>query len=199
MHLTVAIDAMFRDLARGDQRAMMLTREAAIADTVEWILRREDRIVVHAHDGHVQRCPGSLPGISGATTMGTHLADRLGSDYVAIGTTSATGQTLSDGPDFLAGRLFAEMASPEPGSLDALMAASHDGPFAVDLRTLPPDDTARVQAASRQRFGSNYSEQNALDAFDVVIHLPRVTAAELDAAAVAASPADVQKAFATRR
>ncbi|HEX2221723.1 MAG TPA: erythromycin esterase family protein [Candidatus Limnocylindria bacterium] len=197
VHLTVAIDAMFRDLARGDQRAMMLTREAAIADTVEWILRREDRIVVHAHDGHVQRCPGSLPGISGATTMGTHLADRLGSDYVAIGTTSATGQTLSDGPDFLAGRLFAEMGPPERGSLDALMAASHDGPFAADLRRLSPDDTAQVRAASRQRFGSYYSEQNPLDAFDAVVHLPNVTAAEPDKAAIAASPEDVQKAFAS--
>jgi erythromycin esterase len=88
------------------------------------------------------------------------------------------------------------MGPPEPGSLDALMAASHDGPFAVDLRRLSPGDTEQVRAASRQRFGSVYSEQNPLDAYDAVVHVPRVTAAEPDAAAIAASPADVQKAFA---
>jgi erythromycin esterase len=175
-----------------------VSREAAIAGTVEWVLRRAGRIVLPAHDEHVQRCPGSLPGVPAATTMGTHLADRLGADYVAIGTTSGTGQTLSDGPDFFSGRFFAPMGAPDPGSLDALMVASHDGPFAVDLRRLSPDDTARVRAASRQRFGGYYSEQNPLDAFDAVIHLPHVTAAEPDEAAIAGSPADVRKAFAGR-
>jgi erythromycin esterase len=193
LHLTVTVDALFRELARGGPYSMI--RESAIADTVEWVLRREGRIVLPAHDGHIQRYPVSMPGVPEMPSMGMHLADRLGADYVVIGTTSGTGQTLTDGADFFAGKLFAEMGPPEPGSLDALMAASHDGPFAVDLRRLSPDDTAMVRAASRQRFGSSYSEQNALDAFDVVIHLPRVTAAVPDAAAIAASPADVQNAF----
>jgi erythromycin esterase len=198
MHLTVAIDAVFRELARGDRRTTMLRREAAIADTVEWVLRRSGRIVLAAHDLHVQRCPGTLPGVPAATTLGTHLAERVGADYVVIGTTSGTGQMLSDGPDFFAGNLFAEMGAPEPGSLDALMAASHDGPFAVDLRRLSPDDAALVRAASRQRFGGLYAEQNPLDAFDAVVHVPHVRAAEPDADAIAESPADVQKAFAGR-
>jgi erythromycin esterase len=194
LHLTVTVDALFRELARGGPYSMI--RESAIADTVEWVLRREGRIVLPAHDGHIQRYPVSMPGVPEMPSMGMHLADRFGADYVVIGTTSGTGQTLSDGQDFFAGKLFAEMGPPEPGSLDALMAATHDGPFAVDLRRLSPDDAARVRAASRQRLGSQYAEQNALDAFDVLIQLPRVTAAEPDAAAVAASPADVQKAFA---
>jgi erythromycin esterase len=193
LQLTVTVDALFRELARGGPYAMI--REPAIADTVEWVLRREGRIVLPAHDGHIQRYPVSMPGVPEMPSMGMHVADRLGADYVVIGTTSGTGQTLTDGADFFAGKLFAEMGPPEPGSLDALMAASHDGPFAVDLRRLSPGDTAVVRAASRQRFGSSYSEQNALDAFDVVIHLPLVTAAVTDAAAIAASPADVQNAF----
>jgi hypothetical protein len=64
--------------------AALYNRDAVIANTVEWILRREDRIV-----------------------------------------------------------------------LDALMQASHDGPFAVNLRTLSPADTATVSAASIQRFAGD--------------------------------------------
>lgn len=193
LHLTVTVDALFRELARGGPYSMI--RESAIADTVEWVLRRERRIVLPAHDGHIQRYPVSMPGVPQMPSMGMHLADRFGADYVVIGTTSGTGQTLSDGQDFFAGTLFAEMGPPEPGSLDALMAASHDGPFAVDLRRLSPDDAATVRAASRQRYGSFYSEQNPLDAFDAVIHVPHVGAAELDPAVVAASPADVREAL----
>lgn len=193
MHLTAAMDAQFRDLARGDQFAAH--RETAIADTVAWIAGREDRIVLLAHNGHVQRCPCTMPGVAPAS-MGMYLADRLGADYVVIGTTAGTGVTLADGPEFFAGTLFAELGPPEPGSLDALMATSHDGPFAVDLRRLAPDDATLVRAASRQRFGRFYSEQNPLDAFDAVVHVPHLTAAEPDAAAIAESPAGIQKAFA---
>ncbi|GLZ37207.1 erythromycin esterase family protein [Actinokineospora sp. NBRC 105648] len=195
LHLTVALDAVFRELARGDQRAMMLTREAAIADTVDWILRREDRVVLAAHNGHLHRGPVAMPGLAPAATAGTHLADRLGADYLVIGTTTGTGQTLST--DFFGGTLFEEMDVPRPGSLDALMAAScHDGPFATDLRTLSPADLSAVRAVAHQRFGTFYVESNAADAYDLIIHLPRVTAAEPDRAALEHSPRDVREAFA---
>ena len=196
LHITGTLDAMARDLVRGDQHEMMLSRDAAIADTVEWILRREDRIVLAAHDGHVQRCPGALPGMPPTTTMGMHLADRLGKGYVVIGTTSATGEILNTAPDFYSGRLFMDLEeAPQPGSLDALMAASHGGPFATDLRRLSPADTATVRSASRQRFGAVYSDQGPLDAFDIIVHLPHVTPAEPDRAALARAPRDVQEAF----
>jgi erythromycin esterase len=173
----------------------MLIRDAAIADTVEWILRREDRIVLAAHNGHVQRWPATLPGMPPATTMGMHLADRLGKDYLVIGTTSGTGQTLNTAPDFYTGKLFTEIDSPRPGSLDALMNASHDGPFATDLRRLSPADATAVRAVSRQRYGALYSDLSPLDAFDLVVHLPHVTPADPDRAALAHAPRDVQEAF----
>ena len=196
LHITAALDAMARDMARGDQHEMMLSRDATIADTVEWILRREDRIVLAAHNGHVQRWPGTLPGMPPAATMGMHLADRLGQDYLVIGTTSGTGQTLNTAPDFYAGQLFTELAeAPRPGSLDALMTASHDGPFATDLRRLSPADVAAVRAVSQQRYGAYYSDLSPLDAYDLVVHLPHVTPADPDRDALAHAPRDVQEAF----
>ena len=176
--VTVTLDAMAGQLILGHQHEMMLSRDATIADTVEWILRREDRIVLAAHNGHVQRSAGTMPGLPPLTTAGMHLADRLGQDYLVIGTTSGTGQTLNTSPDFYTGRLFTDMAeAPQPGSLDALMAASYDGPFAADLRRLPPSDAGAVRAASRQRFGAYYSDLSPLDAYDVIVHVPHVTPA----------------------
>jgi erythromycin esterase len=154
---------------------------------------QEDRIVLAAHNGHVQRWPGAIPGLPQTTPMGTRLADRLGTDYLVIATTSGTGQTLNTGADFHAGPLFTDMEPPEPGSLDALMAASHDGPFATDLRRLSPACPNAVRAASKQRagIGAYYSDASPLDAYDVIVHLSRVTAAEPDPAALAHAPQDV--------
>lgn len=195
LNLTVTLDAMLRELSRGNPHGMMLNRDATIADTVEWILRREDRIVLAAHNGHIQCYPVTVPGMSPMTTMGMHLADRLGKDYLVIGTTSATGQTLNTAPDFYTGKLFTEMEPPQPGSLDALMAASHDGPFATDLRRLSLANIRTIQTVSRQRGGNVYSDVKPLDAFDIIVHLPHVIPAEPDRAALADAPRDVQEAF----
>jgi erythromycin esterase len=196
LSITITLDAMARELARGSYHGMMLDRDVAIADTVEWILRREDRIVVGAHNAHVQRWPATMSGMPPVATMGMHLADRLGKDYLVVGMTSATGQTLNTAPDFYAGKLFTEMEeTPRRGSLDALMAASHDGSFATDLRRLSPADAATVEAVSQQRYGALYSNVSPLDAFDVIVHLADVTPAEPDRGALARAPRDVQEAF----
>ncbi|MFC6083185.1 erythromycin esterase family protein [Sphaerisporangium aureirubrum] len=197
MDVTVTLDTMLRAMPRGDRQEVMLQREAALADTVEWILGREDRVVLAAHNAHVQRWPASLPGMSPVTMMGMHLAERLGEDYLVIGTTSGTGQTLNGAPSFYAGELFTDLAdAPPPGSLDALMAASHDGLFATDLRGLSASDAATVKAVTSQRHGVYHSELNPLDAYDILVHVPHVTAAEPDQAALACAPAGVREPFA---
>ncbi|MBU3065872.1 erythromycin esterase family protein [Nocardia sp. NEAU-G5] len=195
LSLTVTIDAMFRALARGDRHGMMMLRDTAIAGTVEWILRRTDRIVLAAHNAHVQRWPGTLPGMLPVTTMGVRLADRLGSDYRVVGMTTTSGRTLNPSADFFAGQLFTDMEAPEPGSLDALMAASHDGLFATDLRRLSPSDAAIVGSVTRQRYGTYYSDLSPLDAYDAIVHIPHVTAADPDVDALTHAPREVRDVF----
>lgn len=194
LHITVALDATFRAAARGDTQGMTASREPAIADTVEWLLRKGHRIVLGAHNGHVQRRPITLSGAAVAT-MGMHLADRLGKDYLVIGNTAGTGQTLNTSADFYTGKLFTELESPRPGSLDALMAASHDEPFAADLRELSPADARSVQAASKQRFGTAYCDLDPLDAYDIIVHLPQLTPAEPDQDVLGHAPSEVQRMF----
>ncbi|TYB68832.1 erythromycin esterase family protein [Nonomuraea sp. PA05] len=194
----ITLESAIRAMTSGDVQSAMYNRDAEMADTVEWILRRQDRVVLAAHNGHLQRWPGELPGMDPMTPLGMHLADRLGNDYLVIGTTVGTGQILnSDAAAFQTGTLFAPMQAPRPGSLDALMHASHDGPFAADLRRLSPADAGAVRAATvyRAGLGENYAPISPMDAFDVVVHLPRVTGADPDEAAVACSPEEVREVF----
>lgn len=196
LELAIALDAMVREMSRDPRGLAASIRDAAITDTVEEILRGEERIVLGAHNNHVQRCQAAIPGILPAsTTMGMHLTERLGPAYLAIGTTSASGETLSLGGDLSTGEFFSDLEPPEPGSLDALMAASHDTPFAVDLRQLSPADSEAVRTVSRHRSGAFYGDLAPLDAFDLVVHIPRVTAAEPDDSAIDHSPAEVREAF----
>ncbi|MBF6060919.1 erythromycin esterase family protein [Nocardia terpenica] len=196
LQLTITLDAFARTLIRGDRRELLSMRDAARADTVDWVLRREGRILVAAHNGHVHRQTTVYArGMEPATPLGMHLADRLGDDYLVIGATSGSGRTLNSGSDFYTSTLFTDLEPPRPGSLDALMHASHDEPFLTDLRTLSAADTAAVRAATEQRLGPSYYPVRPLDAFDLVAHLPRVTEATPDAEAIAASPEDVRRAF----
>ncbi|GGO96821.1 erythromycin esterase family protein [Wenjunlia tyrosinilytica] len=61
-------------------------REAFMARSVEWILQRERRIVVSAHNAHVRRSP-----FRGRPTLGGLLASALGADLVVIGMTYGSG------------------------------------------------------------------------------------------------------------
>jgi erythromycin esterase len=194
LDVTIGLDGTARAMARGDQAGGMEIREVTIADTVEWILRREERIVLVEHNAHVQRWPAALATTRPMTMMGMHLADRLGDDYRVVGTTTGGGQTLNTTPGFYEGVMFADLDEPKPDSLDGLMAASHPGdePFAVDLRRLSPADEAAVRAAKEQRYGVFYAEVDALAAYDVLVHLPRVTGATLDRDTVGYAVPDVR-------
>ncbi|MGH3319422.1 MAG: erythromycin esterase family protein [Streptosporangiaceae bacterium] len=173
-------------------------RDAAQADTVDWILQRQQRIVVAAHNAHLQRWPVELPGaIPRMNSAGEHLAERWGEDSLVIGTTSGSGQALTAGEGFASGQFFDELPPPEPGTLDALMAASHDGPFAVDLRRLPSADREAVGAITRQRSGGFSCPIDPLAAYDLLVHLPRVTAAQPDPDAAVSAPAEVTAPFRT--
>jgi erythromycin esterase len=89
----------------------------------------------------------------------------------------------------------ARAASADWISPAASMAAGGDRPFALDLRRLSSAGAEALRRASRQRFGSYYSELDPVEAYDILVHLPQVTEADPDLGAVAASPPEVREAF----
>lgn len=193
---TIALDAMIREMTRGRPDSVHSgIRDTAMADTMELILKREGRVVLAAHNAHVQRTHFGFPGGAVSATLGMRLAELLGDGYLAIGTTSATGDVLNLGPELAQGKIFTDLEPPRPGSLDAVMAASGDSVFATDLRRLSGADAATVRGATAHRISTMYTELDPLAAFDMLVHFPRVTAAEPDRAAIAHSPDEVRDAF----
>ena len=185
----IALDAYRRDMT-------VNVRDLAQADTVEWILRRERRVVLAAHNAHVQRWPTEFPGVlPPSTTAGQHLDARLGRHYRVIGVTNGSGETLTTGPGFYEGRFFDQLPAAPPGTLDAVMAATHDAPFGVDRQRLQDRDRATLAAVHQQRSGAFICPIDPLVAYDAIIHLPHVTPARPEPAAVDAAPTEVATAF----
>jgi erythromycin esterase len=157
-----------------------------MADTVDWILGREERIVLLAHNGHIQRTVPDVSdiGVTPTTMMGHHLAARLGDQYLPIGTTLGSGDLLyyeptellhKEGTSRLRWRIF-EMPPAGMETIDGLMASSYAGPGIVDLRRLDAGDVASVDAAHRMRYVQYELDIHSVrQAFDLLVNVPQVT------------------------
>ncbi|MEU4822811.1 erythromycin esterase family protein [Actinomadura sp. NPDC023710] len=157
-------------------------RDVFMAGSVQWHLDHYGpgtRIVLAAHNAHIQKTPVSFNGHLTGLPMGQHLHNALDDDYVALALTSITGHTADMRPDENARFGFAVDATalrpPEPGSIEAAFADAGLGPSIADLRP------ARAHASGgpdRIRIQSAYVETPVLHAFDAVVSTPSSTVAD---------------------
>ncbi|MEU8195176.1 erythromycin esterase family protein [Microbispora amethystogenes] len=139
----------------------------------------EARIVLAAHNAHIQKKPVSFDGQLTGLPMGQHLHNSLGGDYVALALTSPAGHTADMRPDETARFGFAidntALQPPEPGSIEAAFAEAGLGLGFADLRqaheTIGPD---------RIRIQSAYVHTPVLEAFDGILNTPTSTVADID-------------------
>lgn len=117
------------------------SRDVHMAETVR-LLRdgTGERVVVLAHNGHLQRVPFSfMPGVS-APSAGTHLAEAYGGDYVVVGLTALGGSTPGLALDDAARHGIAlhvdPLPDPEAGSVEQAVLDAGPGaePVLLDLR-----------------------------------------------------------------
>ena len=68
-------------------QASMTVRDEAMAENISWILNREatDSAVLWAHDAHICRTANFSATVDRAPSLGSHLADRYGDEYFALG------------------------------------------------------------------------------------------------------------------
>jgi erythromycin esterase len=173
-------DAFLQAMAAAKDRtyAGANIRDAAMAENVEWILGREDRIVVAAANGHVQRWPFRVPMLTNdMTTLGEHLAASLGDHLIVIATAVGGGtfylhRPIPDGPPGHTEVFTEDMAAPDPHSLDALLATAGIPHYLVDLRELPADHLAETTSIMT---GMQPTPVNPKAAFDAAIYVDKVT------------------------
>ncbi|MBV8932793.1 MAG: erythromycin esterase family protein, partial [Kutzneria sp.] len=147
-------------------------RDELMAETVRWILDREERIVVSAHNGHVQRCLAH----TGDPVLGHLLAPVLGDELVVIGTTRTGGvipELRFEGepprPSFIS---LENLAPPPPHTLDAVMEATGLPLHLVDLRRVPPETLGAATAICAQSFVVDIDPTRA---FDALVHVRSLT------------------------
>jgi erythromycin esterase len=161
--------------------AAATSRERYMAATVRWWLDRLDpdaRIVLMAHNAHIQRTPVVYGGELQVLPMGQHLDRVLGDDYVAVGLTSGGGRTAGLYPAADVGPYGFRVEDtildpPEPGSIEAALAAAGVGLGLADLRAARGDDTG----PDRIRLDTDYLVTPVIDAFDAIVHVPETTMA----------------------
>ncbi|WP_406460499.1 erythromycin esterase family protein [Streptomyces sp. NBC_00111] len=154
-------------------------RDVYMARSVLWHLERlapGTRIVLAAHNAHIQKTPIAFGGHLTGLPMGQHLDWALGDDYFALGLTSVAGHTAEIRRDEKApfGFTLADTAlePPENGSVEAAFADAGSGLGLADLRR------ARTEVSDgpdRIRLQSTYVRTPVLDAFDGVLTTPAST------------------------
>jgi erythromycin esterase len=190
IRMAVQTDAairQFSELMAGNAAvAEVNIRDRAMADTVEWILSREERLVLLAHNGHIQRTFPDISeiGLAPTSMMGHHLAAHLGEQYLPIGTTFGSGQLFyyeskelldTHGTSKLQWAVY-DLPPAGMETIDGLMAASHSEPGILDLRVLTPEDIPLIDAASRMRYVQYELDIHSVrQAFDLLVNVPQVT------------------------
>ncbi|WP_304454680.1 erythromycin esterase family protein [Nocardiopsis sp. YSL2] len=162
-------------------------RDAYMAESLLWHLERgepEARVVLVAHNAHIQKAPVSFEGRLTAFPMGQHLHRALGDEYFALGLTSTTGHTAELRRDDNARSGFAldaaELGPPEPGSVEAAIADAELGLGIADLRRARARDRGgdiSDTGPDRIRLQGEYLQIPVLDAFDGILNTPLSTVA----------------------
>ncbi|MER6514643.1 erythromycin esterase family protein [Nonomuraea sp. NPDC001636] len=158
-------------------------RDSFMAGSVLWHLERSapgTRVVLVAHNAHIQREPVFFDGHLTGYPMGHYLRRALGDDYLALGLTSVAGHTADMRLDEEAAFGFAvdntPLQPPEQGSVEA---GFHDAGLGLGLADLRRARQELPAGPDRTRIQSAYLHTPVLDAFSAMISTPISTVADL--------------------
>ncbi|MFH8348794.1 erythromycin esterase family protein [Streptomyces sp. NPDC018045] len=184
-------DHQFRAMAAlyagGGTPADTSAREVFMADSVRWLLDRAapgTRVVLPAHNAHIQRAPVSFDGRLTGLPMGLHLSHALGEDYFALGMTSVGGRTaemhLDENTAFGFRVEDTALEAPEPGSIEAAVVAAGLGSRISlaglrGVRDTAPGEAVAGAGPDRVRMHSGYLNVPVAEAFDGMLCVPSST------------------------
>ncbi|MFK4188520.1 erythromycin esterase family protein [Streptomyces sparsogenes] len=187
-HADYSFRAMAELFAGNGLTADTSARDLYMAQSVLWHLERFEpgtRVVLAAHNAHIQKTPVAFDDRLTGLPMGQHLHRLLGDEYFALGLTSTTGRTAEMHRDentrfgFTIGDT--TLGPPEPGSIEAAFAEADLGLAVADLRRArrrPPGGTGPAPDPDRLRLQSTYLRTPVLDAFDAILNTPTSTVAD---------------------
>ncbi|MYW00797.1 erythromycin esterase family protein [Streptomyces sp. SID3343] len=159
-------------------------RDLYMAESLLWHLDRVEptaRVVLVAHNAHIQRTPIAFDGHLTGLPMGQHLHNALGDTYFALGLTSVTGHTAEMRRDEEASFGFGihetPLEPPVPGSIEAAFADTGLGLALADLRPARADN---LRGPEHIRMQSIHQRTPVIDAFDGILSAPVSTVTDLE-------------------
>ncbi|MEW2028919.1 erythromycin esterase family protein [Streptomyces roseifaciens] len=176
-HADYTVRAMAALFAGTGLTADASSREIYMAGSVLWHLERADpdaRVVLMAHNAHLQKEPAVFDGYPTALPMGQFLHRALGDDYFALGVSSVGGRTaemrLEESTRFGFTVDDTALEAPEPGSIEAAFAGAVPAGAVglAGLRSAPRGDGT----PDRTRIQSAYVHTPVADAFDGMLCVP---------------------------
>ncbi|MFF2185394.1 erythromycin esterase family protein [Streptomyces sp. NPDC058155] len=182
-HTDYMFQAMNALLSGGGSAADLAVREIYLAESVRWHLDRSapgTRIVLAAHNNHIQKTAVDFGGPFTPLTMGGHLHHTLGRDYRAIALTHTADHVPEMYPDPARTVGFtladASLEAPVPGSVEAaLIDAGLGGRITLTGLARSPRDAAGAPLLNRIRSQSATVSGPLPLAFDAVLSVPTVT------------------------
>ncbi len=153
-------------------------RNEVMADNLRWILTCEDRVLVSAHNMHLQNAPSW----DGTDPIGSLLAPELGDDLVIIGGTHGVGALPDLDLDAVPDRRYpvsdSEPPPPDSHTLEAALDAAEFPQHLVHLRHTPSEALSGITATRAQTPDQTLLiDLDPQQAFDAAIHVHRITPA----------------------
>lgn len=146
-------------------------RDLFMADTVSWVLEREQRIVVSAHNSHLRRTP-----LNGRETVGSLLASSLGDDLVTIGMTYGRGPEVrftQRSPRPFDCDVSLENRVLLPNSIESRLQRLESSVSVLELQRAPLDFFEGVDGT--QASGGCDRVDDFAQAYDAVVHFREVS------------------------
>ncbi|MGP3921028.1 erythromycin esterase family protein [Nonomuraea sp. 10N515B] len=171
------LDQLHRANAQEGFESASTFRDVYMAESVLRLVEDGTRVILAAHNWHIQRTPAADSQGHPLLPTGAHLAAALGDDYRAIGVTSSLGRTTTLGeptPERPQGTWYdAPLPPPAGGSIEAAFPTDRLWMLA-DLRAAPPhiNDAASFQ---HSRMADYFLDMPVFEAFDAIAHVSRTT------------------------
>jgi len=153
------------------------SRDLTMAENLVWALEREGpegRIVLWAHNAHLQKYPWVGQGARG-TVLGEYLESMVGDEYLSVGFTYSQGAPSG----WVSYQTEVSKPAP-PGSLDAAMAQVGLPIFVLDLRRAPREGPVYEWLNQEREQRGATVESGLVDparAWDVLFHIDRISPA----------------------
>ena len=183
IYLDYNVQAMAGFISGAGMQGDMGAKDKYLADSVLWHLNNpqsEQKVIVVAHNAHIQKTPILYDGFLSCIPMGQRLKEAIGDDYMSLGITSHIGHTAALYPEADTKYGFRvdnyQLQEPNEGSVEKSIHDCGITNSFVSFKNMPEDV---LSIPNMIRFDSMYMETKLEKAFDGIFQIEKSSVSEV--------------------